>query len=77
MREERIDTNMKSSGEDFGEKAAYQAPEVSVSALRLVTLGGTPGNGDSGAPTSENDFGSSGITPPDEQIGQPPGPPVG
>jgi len=53
MKEERIDMNLKSSSGDLGDKAAYQAPEVSVSALRLVTLGGTPGSPDSGGSTTE------------------------
>lgn len=69
MKKATIDMNRTSSSQDLGDKAAYQTPEVSVSALRLVTLGGSPGNGDSGANTTENPFGSEQQPPPPgEQI---------
>jgi len=68
MKKATIDMYRTSSREDPGDKAAYQTPEVSVSALRLITLGGSPGSGDSGAPNSENPFGSEQPQPPGEQI---------
>lgn len=44
------------SGANSGtaEKIAYEAPSFQCDALRLVTLGGTPGAGDSGAPGSQD-----------------------
>jgi hypothetical protein len=33
---------------------AYEAPAFVRQDLRVITLGGTPGAGDSGAPTTEN-----------------------
>jgi len=68
MNEKQIDMKRTSSSEVPAAKAVYQPPEVSVSALRLVTLGGSPGNGDSGAVNTENPFGSDQPQPPGEQI---------
>ncbi len=36
-----------------GEPATYSAPEFNVNPLRLITLGGISGAGDSGAPNIE------------------------
>lgn len=35
-------------------KAPYERPDVQVQKIRLITLGGTPGGGDSGANFAEN-----------------------
>jgi hypothetical protein len=40
------------------ERQAYEKPDLSVLALSVVTLGGSPGAGDSGAPNAENPFGN-------------------
>ena len=32
----------------------YESPHFDCNSLRLITLGGTPGGGDSGAPGNEN-----------------------
>ena len=50
---ERCDSNSTKVGERLDDKLSYQAPEFSVTALRLVTLGGTIGNDDSGSPNSQ------------------------
>ena len=56
---ERCDANLPNDSERLDAKAAYQVPEISVTALRLVTLGGSPGGGDSGSPNSQAPFGNS------------------
>ncbi|MEE4331414.1 MAG: hypothetical protein V2J10_11130 [Wenzhouxiangella sp.] len=40
-------------------RRAYEKPESSALALSVVTLGGSPGAGDSGAPNAENPFGGT------------------
>lgn len=41
----------------------YEPPAFDVHALRLVTLGGTPGAGDSGAPGSQDPLGGASGSP--------------
>jgi hypothetical protein len=38
---------------------SYEAPRFQRHCLATITLGGSPGAGDSGAPTEENPFGGS------------------
>lgn len=47
------------------ERQTYERPDFTVLALSVVTLGGSPGAGDSGSPNSENPFGDP-ITGEDE-----------
>ena len=50
---ERCDANLPNDSERLDAKAVYQVPEISVTALRLVTLGGSAGAGDSGNANSQ------------------------
>ena len=54
MSESSLDSNLRGTGERLHERAVYHAPEISVAALRLVTLGGTAGSNDSGGSTTES-----------------------
>ena len=47
-------------------RRAYEKPESSALALSVVTLGGSPGSGDSGAPNAENPFGTNSVSREDE-----------
>ena len=47
MKTEDDETNVAS-------KSTYERPDVQVQKIRLVTLGGTPGSGDSGAVGSQS-----------------------
>ena len=40
-------------------RSSYETPEFGCEPLSLVTLGGSVGNGDSGAPNTETPFGTS------------------
>jgi len=48
-------------------RRAYEKPESSALALSVVTLGGSPGSGDSGTgPVNENPFGPNSVSREDE-----------
>ncbi len=44
--------------QNTAESTSYEAPGFERHCLATITLGGSPGSGDSGSPNAENPFGS-------------------